>query len=346
MPQAEQLPPLRFEPILKARAWGGRRLSTLGKTLPPEEIVGESWELADLPVSIPDGRSVVAEGTLQGESLHSLLSSHEHSILGALHRADTGGFPLLVKFLDAQDNLSVQVHPDATYASNHQGAFLKSETWFVLEAAPDSYVYRGVKPDVDRKAFQEAILQGTALDCMVRLPAQAGDCIRLPSGTCHALGAGVLAAEIQTPSDTTFRVWDWNRDDPNRPLHIEQAMEAMHFGAQQADEASARVVTSDIPPVVREGIASRRICTMAEFTIDLIDIDESTTHAITGDDTPVVLLCVEGAGKITSPAGNARFEKGDVVLVPARNCQAHIQATRAIRFLHTDLPVAKGTLLA
>ena len=346
MPQAEQLPPLRFEPILKARAWGGRRLSTLGKSLPPEEIVGESWELADLPVAIPNGRSIVAEGDLQGESLHALLGSHEHSILGALQRADTGGFPLLVKFLDAQDNLSVQVHPDATYASNHPGAFLKSETWFVLEAAPGSYVYRGVKPDVDRKAFQEAILKGTALDCMVRLPAQAGDCIRLPSGTCHALGAGVLAAEIQTPSDTTFRVWDWNRDDPNRPLHIEQAMEAMHFGAQQADEASARVVTSDIQPVVREGIASRRICTMAEFTIDLIDIDESTTHAITGDDTPVVLVCLEGTGRIASPAGDTRFEKGDVVLVPARNCQAHIQATRAIRFLHTDLPVAKGILLA
>lgn len=345
MSQSPQLPPLRFEPILKQRAWGGRRLEELGKRLPSEERVGESWDLADLPTSISDGRSVVAEGPEQGRTLNELLQSEQRTILGSLKLAETGGFPLLVKFLDAEDNLSVQVHPDHNYAQNHPGAFLKSETWYVLDAAPGACVYRGVHPDVDRETFQAAIVAGTALDCMVRLPANPGDCIRLPSGTCHALGGGVLAAEIQTPSDTTFRVWDWNRNDPNRPLHIEQAMEAMHFGSQQADETSARVATSEIPPVVRDGVSSRRICTMDEFTIDLIELD-SPSHHIQHDDTPVVVVCIEGSGKITSPAGEARFNTGDVVLVPARDCEAHIKTDEKLRFLHTDLPVVKGTLLA
>lgn len=347
MSVATTLPPLRFQPILKERAWGGRRLAELGKSLPTEELVGESWDLADLPTSIPDGRSVVAQGAHSGETLHDLLNSHGDSILGALNLADTGGFPLLVKFLDAEDNLSVQVHPDANYARNHPGAFLKSETWYVLDAAPGACVYRGVHPDVDRETFQKAILDGTALECMVKLPAEPGDCIRLPSGTCHALGGGVLAAEIQTPSDTTFRVWDWNRNDPNRPLHIEQAMEAMHFGAQQADAASARVATADIPAVERDGVSSRRICTMDEFTIDLIDLDaNATANAIKGDDTPVVVVCVKGTGRVTSSAGEARFHKGDVVLVPARGCDASIESEGELRFLHTDLPVIQGTLLA
>ena len=347
MASIDSLPPLRFEPILKERAWGGRRLESLEKSLPEGETIGESWELADLPDTVVDGRSQVAEGPFRGQTLHELLTQHGKEILGDLPLARTGGFPLLVKFLDAQDNLSVQVHPDAAYAREHPGAFLKSETWFILQAEPGACVYRGLHPDVDRESFRKAIIDGTALECMIQLPANPGDCIRLPSGTCHALGAGVLAAEVQTPSDTTFRVWDWNRNDPNRPLHIDAALEAMHFAAAQADEIRARVHSADVEPVVHDGITSRRICTMDEFTIDLIEIDEhSATHPMTGDNTPVVLICVEGSGQLASPAGNARFQLGDVVVVPASNTSTHIETPGQMRYLRTDLPPTPETLLA
>jgi mannose-6-phosphate isomerase len=159
------------------------------------------------------------------------------------------GFPLLIKFLDASENLSVQVHPNPAYAAAHADANLKTECWYILDAAPESVIYKGVKPGVTRESFAHHIKDGSVVNDMVAVPAVVGECHNLPSGTCHALGAGVLVAEVQTPSDTTFRVFDWGRK--GRELHIEEALECIDFGPAPAaaklpkGKISAQLVGTD-----------------------------------------------------------------------------------------------------
>jgi len=228
--------PLVFEPILLEKVWGGRRLERLGKKLPSGKNIGESWELADLGATSSSGagggaaRSVIAAGPLAGKTLHDAAALWKNDLLGGI-KAEPG-FPLLIKFLDANENLSVQVHPSPAYAAAHRDANLKTECWYILDAAPGSVIYKGVKPGVTRESFARHIQNGSVVSDMIAVPAVVGECHNLPSGTCHALGAGVLVAEVQTPSDTTYRVFDWGRQ--GRELHIAQALECIDFGPAPA----------------------------------------------------------------------------------------------------------------
>ncbi len=228
--------PIVFEPILLEKVWGGRRLERLGKSLPAGKKIGESWELADLGATSVSGagggaaRSVIASGMLAGKTLHDAVVMWKRDLMGGLSAEN--GFPLLIKFLDANENLSVQVHPSPAYAAAHAGANLKTECWYILDAEPGSVIYKGIKAGVTRESFARHIKDGSVVDDLVAVPAVVGECHSLPSGTCHALGAGVLVAEVQTPSDTTFRVFDWGRK--GRELHIEQALECIDFGPAPA----------------------------------------------------------------------------------------------------------------
>ncbi len=227
--------PLTFEPILLSKVWGGDRLMHFGKKVKPREHVGESWEVADLDETSKGGagggaqRSVIANGALKGQTLHDALQHWGWDALVGSASGKSGGFPLLVKYLDARDNLSVQVHPSAEYAAKHPGAHVKTECWYVLDAAPRSMIYKGVKPGVTRDRFARTVREGKAVDDLVAVPAVVGECHFLPSGTVHALGAGVLVAEVQTPSDTTFRVDDWGR--LGRELHIGPALECIAWSS-------------------------------------------------------------------------------------------------------------------
>ncbi len=230
--------PLIFEPILMAKVWGGRRLERFGKHLPPGQMIGESWELTDLGATSASGggggaaRSVIANGPLNGKSIHDAMEAWNADMLGRARPSRDGGFPLLVKFLDARENLSVQVHPSPAYAAAHPEAHLKTETWFVLDAAPGSVIYKGIKSGVTREDFALHVGEGKVVQDLIAVPAVPGECHNLPSGTCHALGAGVLVAEVQTPSDTTFRVFDWGR--AGRELHVQQSLECIDFGPAPA----------------------------------------------------------------------------------------------------------------
>lgn len=220
--------PIRFHPILKQALWGGERLGTvLNKPTGTAVDTAESWEIADLPGDV----SIVAEGEFQNLSIRQLVTSSSRELLG-IH-AHLKQFPLLVKFLDASRDLSVQVHPSREMAGRFPGVTTgKAEMWVVLQADPDSQISVGLKAGIDRPALEAAIEAGTVSECLHTYHVRPGDCVFLRPGTVHSLGKGLLIAEIQQPNNITYRLDDWKRLGPDgkpRELHIEQALEAINF---------------------------------------------------------------------------------------------------------------------
>ena len=224
-----QVYPLKFRPIYKRRIWGGQKLRRVfNKDIPPFEKIGESWELADLP----NDKSIIANGELAGQTISSVIEKYPKEIMG--DENFSGPFPLLIKFLDAEDILSVQVHPNEQTCRQLGKGEPKTECWYIISAASGAVIYKGLKKGVGKEEFGEAIKKGGVAELLAKVPVEAGQCHFLPAGTAHSIGAGLLIAEIQTPSDTTYRVFDWNRvDDTGKPrlLHIEEALESVHFDA-------------------------------------------------------------------------------------------------------------------
>src|SRR5215813_9604480 len=227
MSRKELSNPLVFEPIFIERIWGGRRLkSEFNKKLPPQKRIGESWEIVDRP----EAQSVVAAGPLRGLTLHELWTQRRQEIFGQV--PDTPRFPLLIKILDAQEKLSLQVHPPENIASR-LGGEPKSEFWYVATADPNAELFLGFREPITRDSFAERLRKGTVIDHIHRIAVQSGDAVFLPAGRVHAIGAGSLLIEIQQNSDTTYRAFDWNRTDPatgtKRDLHVGQAIQCIDF---------------------------------------------------------------------------------------------------------------------
>ncbi|HBI47102.1 MAG TPA: mannose-6-phosphate isomerase [Planctomycetales bacterium] len=307
------LNPIRFEPYLRPMVWGGRRLEeVLGKRLPTAEPYGESWEISD-HASHP---SKAVGGALAGRTLHDLMQREPAALLGA--SPPRSMFPWLVKFLDAQDWLSVQVHPDDESAPRLcPGEGGKTEAWFVLDAAPTAKVYAGLLPGVDEKRLRAALSAGTVADCLHSFRPRPGDCLFLPAGTVHAVGGGVLMAEVQQTSDATFRLFDWNRRDDqgqSRTLHIEQAMECINWkaGPVQPVHAEGYPQGSDAAPSpkpVRQPLVACRY-----FTLDYIRQREAFGC---GGGKMQVLVVAHGRGTLSGQAGSCELRPGDTVLLPA-----------------------------
>ena len=331
------LPPLRFHALLKARAWGPQPedslLLRIGKRALPQAKIGESWEVADLPDDIEHGQSTVLGGPLAGRTLREIRMQHRDELLGIATPAPDGAFPLLVKFLDAADNLSLQVHPDANYVRAHPEAHLKTEAWIVLHAKPGARVYRGLRATTTAADFRRALADGSALEHMVSFDVAPGDCVYLPSGICHALGAGILAAEVQTPSDTTFRVWDWWRNDPKRPLHIEQAFACMKFGAEQSDGIAPIVRATDAPALVAHGIVTRRLCRSSYFAIESLSCERDVRIPFSATGVPEIWMTLAGSAGVR--AGSDRFDStaGNTFLLPARVEDGWIEAAAGTMLL-------------
>lgn len=302
--------PLTFVPHLLPKVWGGRRLARLNKALATQANIGESWEVADMPSTSPSGAggaaisSQIAAGELKGRTLHDAMQLWRHELATPLSEAEE--FPLLIKFLDAKENLSIQVHPSPAFASEHPEAALKTECWFIIDAEPGAVIYKGIRAGVSREELELAIRTGRALDVIDSVPAVPGECHNLPSGTLHALGAGVLVAEIQTPSDTTFRVFDWGR--LNRELHIEHAL--------------ACTLHAPAPPALRmhQSPPAGEVLATEHFRVWRV----SCSHE---EDLPVghslgcfAVIALAGHGSLFSEEGEfvpVDLYPGSVVLVPA-----------------------------
>jgi len=292
--------PLKFRPIYKQRIWGGQKLrEVFDKDLPPFEKIGESWELADLP----NDKSVISNGELTGQTLISAIEKYPKEITG--DENFSGPFPLLIKFLDAQDILSVQVHPDPETCRRMGKGEPKTECWYIISAEPDAVIYKGLKKGITKERFTEAIKKGNVADMLEKVTVEKGQCHFLPAGTAHAIGPGLLIAEIQMPSDTTYRVFDWNRVDEAgkaRELHIEEALESIHFDAS-GDNRSVKTIG--------------RLVDCEYFRVDK-GHQAKDCELLLSPDQMKTLIIISGFGTILGTEGSSvEFVAGDTLLVPA-----------------------------
>lgn len=350
--------PLLLAPIYKEKVWGGRTLERFGRTLPggPETKIGESWELADLAATSPSGgggdaaRSVIRNGPLMKRTVGEVVRDFGPVVTGTMELGPGGSFPLLLKFLDARENLSVQVHPSEEYAAEHPSAHLKSEAWYVVEADPGAVIYRGVTEGTDPDRFRSAIEDGSVAGLLRREPAVPGQCVYLPSGTVHALGAGILVAEVQTASDTTFRVFDWERTD--RELHVDEAMACIDFSQARA-EGSAEAANGPAGPSgagadVRGGEASsppddwvaRSLVACEHFAMSEWRGSRATSRTFASDELTVLML-IRGRGTIEWGEAERReltVGAGDTLLLPAGLASADVRADEDVTLLEITPP--------
>ncbi len=335
--------PLRFPPLFRRYLWGDRRLeSNLGKTLPPGTDYAESWEVVDHG---PD-QSCVAQGPLQGMTLAELLATAPRELLGhdlakcmpirpssesavAAKSKLRPTFPLLLKFLDAQQNLSVQVHPDDVRAARRIPPDLgKTEAWVILDAAPGAVVYAGLKRGFDRPALEREVRRGTTQLCLHKWTPQPGDCLFIPAGTVHALGAGLLVAEIQQSSDTTYRLYDWDRVGPDgkpRPLHIDEALEAIDY---QAGPVAPQTPRPTDRPFVEQLVACAQFVLERWTIADAVDLG--------GDGKFRLATVLQGAVEVAGDAARAPLRRGQSMLFPAS-----LGPTRLLPVERTVLLVAR-----
>jgi mannose-6-phosphate isomerase len=326
--------PLLFEPIFKPKIWGGRYLAErFGKKLPPGEPIGESWEVADLE----DDQSVVRAGPAKGKTLGALVKEWGKDLIGHAELFE-GRFPLLIKFLDARENLSVQVHPDEKMARKLGGRVrVKHEAWYILHADEGGCIYRGLKPGVDEAQLRAALAEDQVETVLQRINVREGECYYLPSGTLHALGAGVVVAEVQTPSDITYRIYDWNRIDEKtgkpRDLHVEQAMECIAFDAPPITQDRRHHVAGIWTTVTR-------LVLCESFMIERIRMVGGVQHDIPHSEF-VIWMMLEGQASVSYKGANEPLEirPGNTALLPAGLQEGRVRAIQDAMWLEVSVPL-------
>lgn len=319
--------PLRLRPVLQQYLWGGRRLGELlGKPLGDGDTYAESWEVVDHP----DGQSVVENGPLAGETLGELAKTFPSEIYGEIVPPER--FPLLFKLLDAQKTLSVQVHPNDEQAGHQTPPDLgKTEAWLVLAAEPGSQIYSGLKEGVTRGVLAAALQAGAVDECLHAFEPAVGDCVFIPAGTVHALGAGLVIAEIQQASNTTFRLFDWNRvgkDGQPRPLHIEESLGVTDYER------------GPVHPQAPEPLAGgwERLVACDKFVFDRANLAAGATAAIAPAGACHLVSLVAGAGRLSGEGFDEPMAAGTTLLLPAACPAADFDADEDSTLLDMRLP--------
>jgi mannose-6-phosphate isomerase len=314
---SELLPFLIFEPLFMERPWGGRRLeSAFGKKLPPGKRIGESWEIVDRP----EAQSIVRQGLWRGRTLHQLWCDHRAEIFGD-DVPDTPRFPILAKILDAQEKLSLQVHPGAAVAGLFGGE-PKTEMWYFAAADEGAEIYAGLRPGVTRDHIKQTLREGAAAGLVHRIGVKKGDVFFVPSGRLHAIGAGNLLIEIQQNSDTTFRLFDWGRgalDGSTRTLQIEEALQSIAF-----DDFEPKVAVPSGETLVQ----------CSHFTVEKWDL--RSARPASKHRAFALFVCLSGAVEMDG----VRLDLGQFFLVPASAAASELQPVApATSLLRITLPI-------
>ncbi|WP_281766186.1 type I phosphomannose isomerase catalytic subunit [Neptunitalea lumnitzerae] len=301
--------PFKFHPILKERLWGGTKLNTvLGKPI-VTDITGESWELSAVPGDI----SEVSNGPLGNTSLQVLIDEYKGELLGnKVYERFGAEFPILIKFIDAKQDLSIQVHPNDELAKERHNSFGKTEMWYIMQADEGSELIVGFNKDVTKEEYQEHLDNNTVTDLMNYEKVKEGDTFFINTGKIHAIGAGIMLAEIQQTSDITYRVYDFNRKDKEgnlRELHTEMALDAIDYEKKDDFKVS----------YTNEPNTCGAMVDCPYFTTNYWNITEKTIIDVTERDSFTIFMCTKGAATISTPAGTVEIKKGETVLLPANS---------------------------
>lgn len=317
--------PFKFQPILKERLWGGTKLETVLRKSLDSDIIGESWELSGVSGDV----SVVANGNLAGKSLQEIIESYKEDLLGkAVYERFGNDFPILIKFIDAKQDLSIQVHPNDELAKARHNSFGKTEMWYVMDADPDAKLIVGFNKSVNKEEYQKHLNNKTLTEILNYEPVKEGSTFFINTGKVHAIGAGTLLAEIQQTSDITYRVYDFDRKDKNgnlRELHTELALDAIDYEKKDDFKVSYSKNENQINKMV----------SCPYFITNYIKLTENFTIAHT-QDSFYIYMCVKGEGQIFSKDSILDIRKGETVLVPA--CCKNIELkTKGIELLQVHL---------
>lgn len=321
--------PLKFEPIFMERIWGGNKLETeLKKPLGGKSGIGESWELSGVEGHV----SVVSNGFLKGNTLAELLEIYMGDLVGdAVFQRFGEEFPLLIKFIDAREDLSIQVHPDDALAAQRHDSFGKTEMWYVLQAEEGARLISGFVETVSQADYLKAVEEKRLESLLASHPVQAGEVFFIPAGRVHTIGAGILLAEIQQTSDVTYRIYDFDRRDAQgqaRQLHTQEALDAIDYKAYPDYRTAYEVVSNAVSPVV----------TCPYFTTSVLALDGSLTRDYYSLDSFVILICTEGAARLVYEGGEVAVAKGETVLIPAELRQLTFRPEGQVRLLEVYVP--------
>ncbi|MEL6305194.1 MAG: type I phosphomannose isomerase catalytic subunit [Bacteroidota bacterium] len=318
--------PLKFKPILKERLWGGTKLKSVLQKPIESDITGESWELSGVEGYI----SVVSEGSLEGTSLNSLIESYGEKLLGKSVMDRFGeDFPILIKFIDAQKDLSIQLHPNDALAKKRHNSFGKTEMWYIMDADPNAQLIVGFNRDVAKEEYVESLEKDTLLDLLNYEAVIEGDTFFINTGKIHAIGAGVLLAEIQQTSDITYRVFDFNRRDKNgnlRELHTELALDAIDYERKDDFKVNYPTESNIANPMVESPY----------FKTNYLALDDTHVLDVSTRDSFTILMCVKGEAKVSNAEGETSVKKGETLLIGADTDRIEI-ATLGARFLEVSI---------
>ena len=319
--------PLKFRPILKTTIWGGDKIIPFKHLDSTQPNVGESWEISD----VPGDESVVANGADAGKNLTQMVSRYKGALVGEANYTRFGGkFPLLIKFIDAQDDLSIQVHPDDELAMQRHNSMGKTEMWYVIDnAGGRAHLRSGLSRSITPEQYEQMIADNTICDALADYAVRPGDVFFLPAGRIHSIGAGCFIAEIQQTSNITYRIYDFNRKDKNgntRELHTELSKEAIDYSVQP-DYRTAYTPCKDRPV---------ELVTCPYFTTSVYHLSQPMTMDYSELDSFVIYICMEGSCTIKDNEGNSiRMQAGESVLFPATIRNLEVTPDGEVKFLET-----------
>jgi mannose-6-phosphate isomerase len=303
-----ELYPLKFEPVLKEKVWGGNALVTRFNKNPTGSLhIGESWELS----AIAENQSIISNGFLAGNNIEELIEVYMGDITGdSIYEKFGNEFPLLIKFIEAREDLSIQVHPGNTMAKERHKAYGKTEMWYILESEKGSKIYTGFREGVTKEMYEEALTNGKLADLLNVETVEAGDIFFTPAGRVHAIGAGIVLIEIQQTSDITYRIFDWNRKNPGkeqRELHTELALDAIDFTATGKNKIRKEPALNN----------TKNLVSCEFFNTNIIRFNNAINKEYYFIDSFVIYICIEGEFLIRWDDTSGKVSKGETVLLPA-----------------------------